>query len=131
MNHHLGEALTGTENAIKWKLWEAASRLFMKRGQFRKAKAAIEKSCIEALPTSLQQACLNYAKFYEMSEDLDNALRIIKFAQDQPKKENQWQIHFQSLMMLVRNGKFQEAEEQVLKLLEKFAFTGRLWSVLI
>lgn len=45
--------------------------------------------------------------------------------------KTEWKVYFEAVMLEVRNGFFEEAEEMVRKSLTVHTATGRLWATLI
>lgn len=62
-------------------------------------------------PKQVSAALLEYAKFFEVTGEIDRALEIINKIKIRFRSE--WKTQFEVVMMYIRFGLFKEAEEQV------------------
>lgn len=72
---------------------------------------------------------LEYAKHFELRGEVERARQIMQHARRLTKGE--WKTHFESVMLEIRTGQFQKAEESVTTSLQMHSATGRLWATLI
>lgn len=72
---------------------------------------------------------LEYAKYFEITGQVERALDIMDKIRHRFK--NEWKVQFEVVMMQVRLGFFEEAEEMVEESLQVHSSTGRLWAVYI
>lgn len=74
-------------------------------------------------------ALLEYAKYFEMQNQIGRARQIM----NQTKKlvKSEWKVFFEAVMLEMRNGFFTEAEQMVKYSLKVHNATGRLWATLI
>lgn len=59
----------------------------------------------------------------------DRALALMKRVRSQPNVE--WKVQFEAVMMYMRMGLFQQAEDLVKECLTLYNAKGRLWALLI
>lgn len=59
----------------------------------------------------MSMALLEYAKFFEMEGNIDRARQIMNSTRKILKSE--WKIFFEAVMLEMRSGNFQHAEELV------------------
>jgi len=77
----------------------------------------------------MSMALLEYAKYFEMVEQVDRARLVMSQAKHLVKAE--WKLYFEAVMLEFRQGNFEEAEKLVTESLEVHFATGRLWATLI
>ena len=78
------------------------------QGMMEEARLCIERACLDVPPKQVSTALLEYAKFFEISGEVDRALEIINSVKIRFK--NEWKIQFEVVMMHLRCGHFQQAE---------------------
>ena len=74
-------------------------------------------------------AMLEYAKHFEMRGQCDRSRQIMAHTKRIAKTE--WKTHFEAVLLEIRTGNFDEAENLVCQSLQVHFATGRLWATLI
>jgi la-related protein 1 len=98
-------------------------------GDLRQARETIERCCQEVPQKQMSMALLEYAKYFEMVDQVDRARLVMSQAKHLVKAE--WKLYFEAVMLEFRQGNFKEAETLVTESLEVHFATGRLWATLI
>ena len=93
------------------------------------ARLCLERACLDVPPKQVCTALLEYAKYFEMIGENRRAIQIMLNTKD--KAKNEWKIQFEAVMLYMRCGLFNEAEQIVKESLKTHFATGRLWAVLI
>jgi hypothetical protein len=62
---------------LKWKIWLIASRIQLRMGEVRQARETIERCCQEVPQKQMSMALLEYAKHFEMVDQVDRARQIM------------------------------------------------------
>ena len=114
---------------IKWKIWLIAARVQFHIGEYERSREIIERCCYEVPSKQMSMAMLDYAKHFEMRGQVQRARQILQHTKRIAKTE--WKIHLESVLLEVRNGCFDAAEDLVFQSLNVHFATGRLWATLI
>lgn len=101
---HMTHAISECPESIKWKLLTVYSRLLIQEGDMESARKCLERACLDVPPKQVSGGLLEYAKFFELTEETDRAVEIMK--KIKIKFKNEWKIQFEVIMMLIRLGLF-------------------------
>ena len=114
---------------IKWKVWLIAARIQFRLGEYERAREIIERCCYEVPSKQMSMAMLEYAKHFEMRSQPQRARQIMQHTKRIAKAE--WKTHFEAVLLEIRSGCFEMAENLVHQSLTVHFATGRLWATLI
>mmetsp|Transcript_27743 Transcript_27743/g.34478 ORF Transcript_27743/g.34478 Transcript_27743/m.34478 type:complete len:180 (+) Transcript_27743:1345-1884(+) len=125
----LSNSVHNCPDNIKWKVWLIASRIQFRLGEYERAREIIERCCYEVPSKQMSMAMLEYAKHFEMRGQPQRARQIMQHTKRIAKAE--WKTHFEAVLLEVRAGCFEQAENLVHQSLSVHFATGRLWATLI
>ena len=125
----LSNSIMHSPDNIKWKIWLIAARVQFHIGEYERSREIIERCCYEVPSKQMSMAMLDYAKHFEMRGQVQRARQILQHTKRIAKTE--WKIHLESVLLEVRNGCFDTAEDLVFQSLNVHFATGRLWATLI
>lgn len=125
----LSNAIQYSPDNIKWKIWLIASRIQFRLGEQERSREIIERCCYEVPSKQMSMAMLEYAKHFEMRGQAHRARQILHHTKRIAKTE--WKIHFEAVLLEIRSGCFEAAEDLVHQSLVVHFATGRLWATLI
>lgn len=126
---YMNRAIKECPESIKWKILIVYSRMLIQEGDMASARKCLERACLDVPPKQVSAGLLEYAKFFELTEETDRAVEIMRKIKIKFKSE--WKIQFEVIMMLIRLGLFKEAEDEIQETLTIHSSTGRLWAVYI
>lgn len=120
---------TCNSQKLKWKVWIMGARIEARIGSLDTAKSLIERSMLEIPQKKQSIGFLELAKYYELIGKDKIWSKILSLARK--TMETDWKIFFESVLAEIRNGRFDQAENQVKFSLRTHFLTGRLWATLI
>ena len=126
---YLGNSIQSCPDNIKWKIWLIASRIQFRLGELERSREIIERCCYEVPSKQMSMAMLEYAKHFEMRGQPQRARQIMQHTKRIAKTE--WKTHFEAVLLEIRSGCFEVAEDLVHQSLTVHFATGRLWATLI
>ena len=126
---HLGNSIQSCPDNIKWKIWLIAARIQFRLGEYERSREIIERCCYEVPSKQMSMAMLEYAKHFEMRSQPHRARQIMQHTKRIAKAE--WKTHFEAVLLEIRSGCFDSAEDLVHQSLTVHFATGRLWATLI
>jgi hypothetical protein len=125
----LSSSVLNSPENLKWKVWLIASRVEYKLGNKMNCKKLIERCCLEVPQKQVSLALLEYAKYFEIEGNMHKARQVMNSTKRLVQSE--WKVFFEAVMLELRSGSFNEAEQLVEKSLKMHCATGRLWATLI
>lgn len=114
---------------LRWKVWMSGSRLEAHLGDLGKSEALVLQ-CVNDIPDKqLGLGYLELSKFWELKGDFEKAESLMLLAMQ--KIQDDWKLYFEGVLMFMRNGQMDKAENLVKESLKVHNVTGRLWATLI
>lgn len=96
----LQQAIKSSPDNLKWKIWLIASRLQLRMGERQAARETIERCCQDVPQKQLSMALLEYAKYFEMVDQVDRARQVMQQTKHLVKSE--WKLYFEVVMLEFR-----------------------------